>query len=120
MLAPNFLSAEALGITEEQQEALIITLRAFESGSVGPDEFDMGDWLCCIGGWAEKLAENEELFSPPSAFPLELNKLFFQGVEDGYNPFGKSAPCTDTTKGAAALRNYLVTGQSRWDEVLQW
>lgn len=120
MLAQNFLSAEALGITEEQREALIKTLGAFERGEIPEDEFYMGSWACgttaCIGGWSERLA-NKIIFLEinPFSLPVGLQELFYP---DEFEEDDKAICCRDINKGSAALRNYLTLGEPRWDEVM--
>lgn len=109
MLAQNFMTAEALGITEEQHTALVKTLGFFERGEVPPEKFDMRYWCgtaCCIGGWVEQLTGvNIDMGEPASIQPLcypETDALF----------------CTDPAKGAHALRNYLTRGDADWRSVM--
>lgn len=117
MLAPNFKTAEELGIMMDQHAALVRTLRAFETGEIPADEFDMGVWsrrtilhgkACCIGGWAQILV-GEYLFDA-APLPAGLDALFF--------PDRPAIVCTDVRKGASALRNYLTTGNADWDDVM--
>lgn len=103
MLAQNFMTAEALGITEKQRDALIKTLALMDSGKLShttsygayhPQErefpgsraftghFNMSEWgyrfdcgtVACIGGTAELLA-GERLFSPMTMITLTRTHL---------------------------------------------
>lgn len=122
MLAQNFMTADALGITEEQRQALILTLRFFEHGEVPHHRFHMNFWnftkkgcdtIHCIGGWAEVLAQEEGLFQDTDFFDVTpLSRLFFPRSQE-------ASACEDVEKGAHALRNYLTTGEAQWDEVMQ-
>lgn len=118
MLAQNFMTAEALGLTEEQHSALVKTLAFFERGEVPEGGFDMFHWkkkhsdcgtACCLGGWAEILAGLPR-YSMHNEDAPGLQRLFF--------PDSNAIVCTDPAKGAAALRNYLTTGEPRWEEVM--
>lgn len=127
MLAENFMTAKALDLTDEQHAALVKTLRHLETGRADGG-FDMSAWWmhvkrqtlfpgcgtsACIGGWAQFLV-GEDVFREAMRFKARfinprLDDLMFAGVSMGV---------TDPALGAAALRNYLTTGEARWDEVL--
>lgn len=115
MLAQNFMSAEALGLTEEQRDAMITTLRAFERGEI--KRFYMGSWWCgtagCIGGWIEELTGCD--LSAIFQNSARLDRLLFP--TDVYGDTHAIA-CRDPKKGAQALRNYLVTGVADWEGVM--
>ncbi len=130
MLARIFLTAEDLRITEAQHDALIKTLRAFERGDMkyvsiycegDPDSlkfdglFNMEVWharyecgtVACIGGTAELLSGQEDLFDPIRS--TELDDLLY--------PRGVDWARLTEVHAETALRNYLTTGSPRWIEV---
>src|SRR5437764_12102566 len=118
MLAQNFRSADDLGITEPQHDALRKTLVLLETGRLVHTEpgrtrgdrgrftghFNMREWnsagacgtVCCIGGTAELIGN---VHFDPERLPEGLDELFFPNtarVED-----------IDTSQAATALRCYL-------------
>lgn len=121
MLAQNFMSAEALEISEEHRDALIVTLRAFESGRITAKDFDLDEWVftnsCgtvrCIGGWVEFLNPGV-LFASAWAngmLPSELDDLF---SPIAYRMGGHfDGDCT-VAEATMALRNYLTIGSPDW------
>lgn len=142
MLAQNFKTAAELQLTEDQSSALIGILHMLERGELKhikydlnlfyaqdptlklPDlAFNMGDWcetnecgtVGCIGGWAEKLYGAE--FPHQEGYArLPVFKLFYPNWEKA----GLNYNYYDITndQAARALRNFLSTGEPRWDEVL--
>jgi hypothetical protein len=126
MLARAFLSARDLSITEVERDALIATLFAFERGEI--DNFTMRRFReecgtpACICGWANYFSEGSafaEVSSMPGTLavkrlhrrlPKQLQYLFdIQGLP-------QQAGATQA-QAAAALANYLTSGEPRWDEV---
>lgn len=130
MLAQNFLSAEALGITDAEREALRTVLGMLERGELPQRTnwplkglmFDMSDFLfedecgtaACIAGHAH-LASGRRVFQdwvqgdvPEGHGSSALHELFLP------------APwllCKITPEQAAvALRSFLTTGAAKWAE----
>lgn len=129
MLAQSFKSADELGISEPQKDALIKTLvlletgklihvapgRVSRQGDVFTGHFNMQYFnrasecgtVCCIAGTAELICG--VVFGDISD---QLQALFYGG------PFGKCASSLEKltpAQAATALRSYLTTGDARWD-----
>lgn len=147
MLAQNFMTAEALGITEKQRDALIKTLALMDSGKLShttsygayhPQEhgfpgpraftghFNMSEWgyrsdcgtVACIGGTAELLA-GERLFSPPNTLiRTHLPPL----LQDLFYPAARTLLDSwdeiTVEQAAMALRSYLTVGHPHWELAL--
>lgn len=118
MLARSFLSATDLGISEQERDALIRTMFAFERGEIKPEEFDMREWCktaCCICGHAMRF--NPSVFQQPSTeMPDGLYRLFIPGYRD--LPTMRFMETIKPHEAAQALSNYLTTGLPRWREAL--
>jgi hypothetical protein len=126
MLARSFLSAADLRIAEVERDALITTLLAFEREEI--ESFTMRHFRdgcgtpACICGWANHFSEGRAFaevssMSGPLAvkklhgrLPKQLQYLFdIQGLP-------RQSGATQA-EAAAALSNYLTSGEPRWDEV---
>jgi hypothetical protein len=126
----KFKTADELGITEAQRCALVTVMDKLEKGelehapnyrttSEDTKGFNMRLWhekaqqgcgtVCCIGGWAEVLSGVkfvgvrrddglENLFFPRRAKVRTWSSITPQ-------------------QASKAIRNYLFTGDSKWDEV---
>lgn len=124
MLAQNFLDHKALGITEEEQSALIKVLGMFEREEIPADNLVMVTWDCgtahCIGGWADiALGKTHHFFYRtinPSKCPSALHDLFYP--RDGRNLCGINWGQIGPQQAASALRNYLTLGEPLWQQVL--
>lgn len=118
MLAQNFLSHDVLGITEEEQSALIKVLGMLEREEISPEQFSMGVVDCgthaCLWGWAQRVG-GHRVFGLPSTrevmWPDAIVRLFGCGTL-------KVLRVNDPAKGQLALRNYLTAGEPCWAEVL--
>jgi hypothetical protein len=132
MLAQNFKTAEELGISEAQKDALSKTLVLLETGKLKhtspPDDFtylggtesftgqfNMNCWrhtfkecgsICCIGGTAELIGNVDFTFALG-----KLQGLFYPPIEVVGTDWGRITP----SQAATALRSYLTTGDARWD-----
>jgi hypothetical protein len=110
MLAPNYLSAEALGQSEERRTALINTLNDFEQGRV--EEFNMACWGKCIAGYCDK--------TYGTTFAMRGKFASFVGSDDPLDRlFGSQIgldrlEVTTVNDAARALRNYLTTVDPQW------
>jgi hypothetical protein len=140
MLATNFRTAAELGITTKDYEALLMTLRYFETNDVPyhdiidfwvqnkPTGFNMRavrarascGTVACLCGWARQLADDEDLLKDRTE---GLNKLFLFGsvdvggaarIVDIYQQAYHATPAQATV----ALRNYLTTGEPNWQDAL--
>jgi hypothetical protein len=126
MLARSFLPATDLGISEVERDALIATLFAFERGEI--DNFTMRHFRencgtpACICGWANYFSEGRAFAEVTSMsgvlatkrlyhrLPKQLQYLFdIQGLP-------QQSGATQA-QAAAAMSNYLTSGEPRWDEV---
>lgn len=106
-----------LGINQAEFDALVKVLRMLESGNIASDAFGMGHVDSrrghCIAGWA-RIVSMEGAFDRP-VFPYwftkkGLRRLFYPNVGN----WGRIG----TAEAAAAIRNYLNTGEPRWQAVL--
>jgi hypothetical protein len=134
MLTRSFLTAADLGIPEPQWRALIEVLGLLEREELQHVNscalrypaagFNMnlwGDLSCdmastcgtvrCIGAWAEHIAQTR---FEPLGRPEGLERLFFPDKDGGDYDYDAITPA----QAAAALSNYLTTGEPRWPEVL--
>jgi hypothetical protein len=135
MLANNFLTPSALGISDVEFESLVKVLGLLERGEIPEDQFTMRrvQHPCrtpaCLCGWAHDISGGE-------AFPGKLQRRTFFGSRDAYRPrwegmprpvldlFGvgrrPSDPIYDASRSQAAiaLRNFLTHGEARWAEAL--
>lgn len=133
MLAQNFKTAEELGLTEEQVDALkkvlvLLETEKLKESSPYPNftpyhdklpeftgHFNIGHWMAktrcgtvaCIGGTAELLAGKRVFGGINGDHPPMLHYLFY--------PPGLRAT---TEQAARALRNYLTNGDAQWNEIL--
>lgn len=126
MLAQNFKTAADLGITEDEQIALIQVLGMLERGELkyaesdrcrGENLFNMGTWgdgcrtPACIGGWVAHLLGVYQMdyvrqYSGWNAKADHgLRNLYWPGFYYGIKP----------ANAAMALRSYLTIGDARWD-----
>lgn len=146
MLAQSFLRPEALGISEKEHRALVKVLGMLDRGELKfgkgyrraalfsevfarpkkPQAFQMAlvasetecGTACCIIGWARILSKDERMFA--RRLSSELKDLC--GLDSGECPsparwnYGNAN--IEPAQAAIALRNYLTTGEPRWDEAL--
>jgi hypothetical protein len=133
MLTRSFLTAVDLGISELQWRALIEVLGMLEREEIQHVNscalrypaagFNMNLWedlscdmactcgVRCIGAWAEHIGRIrfESLGRPEG-----LERLFLPDIDGGDYDYDAITPA----QAAAALSNYLTTGEPRWREVL--
>lgn len=136
MLAQNFLSAEALGITDEELKWLIVVLGMLERGelpqidldeSLEGQRFDMGYFLTegecgtagCFAGWAH-LVSGRRVFEewvqgvvPEGHESSALRELFLPPPWT-WQRLHEITP----EQAAVALRSYLTVGSAKWAEAL--
>ncbi len=135
MLANNFMTPSALGISDVEFEALVKVLGMLERGEIPDEQFTMRrvQHPCrtpaCLCGWANHVSAGR-------AFPLqrEAGATIFSTAT--YGPrwremprplrdlFGYGGRPTDPvyaatpSQAAIALRNFLTRGEPRWAEAL--
>lgn len=133
MLAQNFKTAEDLGLASDQHAALVKVLGMLDRQELRhvqvrlPDHhlihatekhaFNMCVWdgcgtAHCIGGWAEKVSGVS--FGRRKHTP-QLFDLFYPPL----SLVGYDYSCITTQQAAYALRSYLTTGDSRWEDALK-
>ncbi len=138
MLMQNFKSADELGITEPQFDALRKTLVLLETGKLQhaidfeyrdgdgalqfTGHFSMDDWgalascgtVACIGGTAELVGklEPDELYviATRDTNPA-LRGLFYPDLDMNWDNITPD-------QAATALRSYLTTGDAKWHEAV--
>lgn len=124
------MTAEQLGISTDGYEALVKVLAKMEAGEIKHIDtekpvfdtftgmrFNMNyvhminykgcGTVCCILGWAKHLSRN-------GVFPDitdGVNELFYPTHPIPYNEI-------TVEQAIRALRNYLTTGEAKWEEVL--
>jgi hypothetical protein len=115
-----FLSAEKLGITEEQKCALVKVMVALGDGTITEQEFYMPVWkergylvgdrsrhhcktVACIGGWAETLGKVNMRHTGGG-----------QGMDDLFHPPGVEWRAIGAVEAIRAIQNYLRTGDPDW------
>lgn len=136
MLANNFKTPKALGISEIEFEALVQVLGMLERGEISDDQFTMRrvQHPCrtpaCICGWANHVSggrafplqpkprlsmiPTSETLSPRwNDFPKPVQNLFAFGGR-ATDPVYAATP----SQAAIALRNFLTDGEPRWAEAL--
>jgi hypothetical protein len=137
MLANNFKTPAALGITELEFEALVKVLGMLERGEIPDDQFTMRrvQHPCrtpaCLCGWANHVSAGR-------AFPLieKSRPLAMFASTKSYTPrwnelpqpvlrlFGYGGRADDAVysatppQAATALRSFLTHGEARWEEAL--
>ncbi len=136
MLANNFMTPTALGISDAEFDALLKVLGMLERGEISDGQFNMRrvQHPCrtpaCLCGWANHVSGGR-------AFPLhEQPRRTMFGGAGGYGPrwtelprqllqlFGYGGRPTDPvylanpSQAAIALRNFLTYGEPRWAEAL--
>jgi hypothetical protein len=128
MLTRSFLTAADLGISEPQWRALIEVLEMLEREELQHVNscalrypaagFNMNLWgdlstcgVRCIGAWAEHIGR---IRFEPLGRPEGLERLFRPDIDGGDYDYDAITP----EQAAAALSNYLITGEPRWREVL--
>jgi hypothetical protein len=121
MLAQNFKAAEALGITNEEVEALIKVLGMLERGEC--DRFSMSRVRhecgspSCMLGWAQSVLGDRDALTKNGGIYGKTDAL-----EDLFFPKSRLLPDaypSDQATAALALRNYLTLGEPHWGEVLK-
>jgi hypothetical protein len=112
MLAPSYKSADELGISEQQKQALISTMYALQRQEF--TQFGMGGWGTCICGQAHKIDTEVKglmvntnlhpLFIPCPATMCERHRTYDTITQ---------------AEAARAVRNFLVTGHPHWGDALE-
>lgn len=125
MLAQSFMTAKELQISDKELAALIKVLGMLERGDLKDamqDErcdngFNMGTQgagcgtPACIGGWVATLMNVPQMKYVDSYM---LTKGRPQGISNLY----WTTLSASVEQAAIALRNFLTTGQPRWDLAL--
>jgi len=141
----TFLSADVLGLHPDYYAAMVEALRRLESGSIPHADtakfpssmrvrlglaqpivaFDMTTWsesnrcgtVCCIGGLVDLIMANRAFNfdmcyaeDATSRQKRMLHDLYYPRVDKLYN-------LLTPEQGARALRNYLTTGHSNWENI---
>ena len=128
MLAQNFKTSAALGISDQEFDALVKVLGMLERGELldSPEHnpiasnfgFCIGcqyknhncGTLACIGGWVAILT-NHRL----GPFEYVNSYMWSGGLHELYWKYPRGAKATHA---AIALRNFLTCGEPRWEEAL--
>jgi len=138
MLAATYLSADTLRIAPRVRDALIEVLTRMERGELvhvyEPEEirmplpgnlFCMNEWntqmtcgtVRCIGGWCEYIMDPNKQYDdddePDWITTDELEELFYPP-----RVVRRGAYQASVGQAAAALRNYLTTGEPNWEQAM--
>lgn len=144
MLAQNFMTALALGISDVEHDALIKVLGMLERGELvhakfpiarmfrGPNEFNMAATLhtgegcgtiACLGGWAYLVSDKvafagliDGLASDDDDLvaAMPINLRRLFGIGASWSTLNPRTP----EAAAIALRSYLSTGEPSWAEAM--
>jgi len=129
MLAQNLKTPADLGMDKKFHSTLVQILGMLERGELVharaldpiPNGFNMTQirnesecgTVLCIAGWVNKLAHDAKApGNPNSQHDLAYGRLI---MPPGWSGSGHEITCD---QGAIALRNYLTSGEARWEEVL--
>lgn len=125
MLAQSFKTPDELKLTPVEFRALFQVLGMLERGEIEEPAFDMTKvgrntvecapsykTPACIFGWAQYVA-GEPIFLNLRAPNGPLGRLFMCDAS-----FFKTTRLYDTAAAAIALRNFLTTGEPRWEEAV--
>lgn len=138
MLAPNYLTADELRISDDLHAALIKVLGMFERGELVHAEyqdgflpdikrgFNLGIGLVqtqcgavgCFAGWAAIFMHRPFSEILTNISTNGLANLFYGNCRDNRFPPQLSLSKVNIEQATHALRNYLITGDPRWSEVL--
>jgi hypothetical protein len=135
MLANNFMTPSALGLSDVEFESLVKVLGMLERGEIADDQFTMRrvQHFCrtpaCLCGWANYISAGRAfplyakagltIFSDPTYgprwrdMPRPLLELFAYGGRPA-DPVYAATP----SQAALALRSFLTRGEARWAEAL--
>jgi hypothetical protein len=106
-----YLSATELGIGERERALLIEVAHDLMTEGYDEEEFNMGDWRCCIWGHMAMRCPGLGVF-PTTGF----GELAFYGQSS--IPPGIPYSSIEPEQAAAACYNFLTTKQAKWSEVL--
>jgi hypothetical protein len=133
MLAPNYMTADQLRISDELHAALIKVLGMFERGELVHAEYNDGflanvrtgfnlavGWahtecgtVGCYAGWSSIIMGVPSPNVLSNVMTAGLANLFFGSQEHKF-----PLSTVNIEQATHALRNYLITGDPRWREVL--
>ena len=135
MLANNFMTPSALGISDVEFEALVKVLGMLERREISEDQFTMRrvQHPCmtpaCLCGWANYVSSGRAfplyekpgltVFSAPSYGPLWRNMP--RALRDLFGYGGRTTDpvyAANPSQAAIALRSFLTHGEPRWAEAL--
>lgn len=108
MLAPFF--KRDLGIEPAEHDALVNVLGMLERGEITDAEIDSSAWPTCCVGWARRVGGKHLFPKPYREWP--------KGLHDLVGGTGLGRDCRNAAEQARVLRNYLTTGEPRWDTAL--
>lgn len=134
MLAPNYMTADKLRISDRLHAALIKVLGMFERGEMQyaeyedgfPQDIKMGFNLAiglaetqcgtvgCYAGWTSIIMRVPFTEVLTNLSTQGLANLFYGNVRDNKFPLST----VNIEQATHALRNYLISGDPRWHEVL--
>jgi hypothetical protein len=135
MLANNFLTPSALGVSEVEFESLVKVLGMLERDEIPEDEFTMRrvQHPCrtpaCLCGWANHVSDGRAFPGKPQRQTIFGNRGAYRPHWDGLprpvlDLFGVGGRPNDPVyaatrpQAAIALRNFLTHGEARWAEAL--
>jgi hypothetical protein len=123
MLAQNFMTAEALEITAEEWAALTMVLGMLDRGEIRDDQFSMNKVVhacgtpSCLCGWARHVSRGKAFPGHGSSYPVgmsvSIEHLFAMTADVHPDAYRATAG-----QAAIALRNYLTSGEPRWEDAL--
>src|SRR5215813_1438675 len=119
MLAQNFKTAVELGLDDAEFSSLVRVLGMLERKEIPASLFKMdevGEPECgtpgCIMGWAISVGFTRNSLGEIE-FGEPVERLFLPGMDDHFQAYAAT-----TSQAATALRNFLTTGEPRWEEAM--
>jgi len=124
-------TADQLGISDKVYKALLEVKHEFEAGNISPSQFCMAvvrthpmecGTIACIGGWVGIYmnlgVEATHKMVCSSYGPIRA--LYFPDRDKTFPICGKKDAYTASpTQAAQAIDNFLLTGEPKWDEVME-
>lgn len=139
MLAQNFMTPAALGLSDAEFKAMVKVLGMLERGEIpysspgemrflvpgaNPTSFNMYHFAgatecgtaCCICGWAVAVGRLRDTELLSKRFGNDGLLRLFDPYHDGVSSGTTKSITPD--QAAIALRNFLTTGEPRWAEAI--
>lgn len=130
MLAQNFQTPAALGLSDVEFESLVKVLGMLEREEIRDEQLDMAKlWPCgtafCLCGWSYEISGGrafpEAGTQSDAVVGMQLYPRLPDQLQDLFMVASKWShlrAATTSAQAAIATRNYLTHGEPRWAEAL--